>query len=343
MANSFEVEIFGQAFSVDRVAFSIGSFSVYWYGILIAVGFLGALIYAYRRAPDFKIRLDPMVDVVLVGAIGAVVCARLYYVVMQWDEFSSAPSKIFDLRAGGLAIYGGVIGAFLFGGLMCRVKKIKVLAMFDLAGIGFLFGQAVGRWGNFINQEAFGTNTTMPWGMFSEGTYNELRASQSELAAMGVTVDPSLPVHPCFLYESIWCLLGFVLLHFYSKHRRFNGEIALAYIAYYGLGRFFIEGLRTDSLMIGPVRASQLLALLCFVGGGIALLVLRRKYRPLTKAERAYQPVFGSGDPLEGEEEPFQPEDEDPRPEERAGLQESDAPLQERKPSKEETDHGREN
>ena len=228
MANSFEVEIFGQAFSVDRVAFSIGSFSVYWYGILIAVGFLGALIYAYRRAPDFKIRLDPMVDVVLVGAIGAVVCARLYYVVMQWDEFSSAPSKIFDLRAGGLAIYGGVIGAFLFGGLMCRVKKIKVLAMFDLAGIGFLFGQAVGRWGNFINQEAFGTNTTMPWGMFSEGTYNELRASQSELAAMGVTVDPSLPVHPCFLYESIWCLLGFVLLHFYSKHRRFNGEIALA-------------------------------------------------------------------------------------------------------------------
>ena len=271
---------------------------------------MGALIYAYRRAPDFNIPLDPMIDVVLVGTIGAVVCARLYYVAMQWDEFSGGSVrdtffKIVDLRTGGLAIYGGVIGAFLFGGLMCKWRKISVFSMFDLAGIGFLFGQAVGRWGNFVNQEAFGSNTTMPWGMFSSETYAKLLQSRSELAAMGVTVDPSQPVHPCFLYESIWCLLGFVLLHFYSKHRRFPGEIALAYIAYYGLGRFFIEGLRTDSLMIGSIRASQLLALLCFVVGGIALLALRRKYRPQTAAELAYEPLFVTDQPLAGEEEPL--------------------------------------
>ena len=341
MGTNFVVQFFGQEFSIDRVAFSIGSFAVYWYGILIAVGFLGALIYAYRRAPDFKISLDPMVDVVLVGAIGAVVCARLYYVAMQWSQFADDPLKILDLRTGGLAIYGGVIGAFLFGGLMCRVKKIKVFAMFDLAGIGFLLGQAVGRWGNFVNQEAFGVNTTMPWGMFSEGTYAELLASKSQLAAIGVTVDPSLPVHPCFLYESIWCLAGFVLLHFYSKHRRFDGEIALAYIAYYGLGRFFIEGLRTDSLMIGPIRASQLLALLCFVGGGIALFALRRKFRPMTEAERAYEPLFAIDQPLMGEEEPLL--SVSLHPTERVLPVEPDRPAQDNKPSKEETDHGREN
>ena len=292
MEQIFTVQFFGQEFTIDRVAFSIGSFDVYWYGILIAVGFLGAMVYAYRRAKDFNIPLDPMIDVVLVGAIGAVVCARLYYVFMQWSEFSGDLLKIFDLRTGGLAIYGGVIGAFLFGGLMCKVRKINVFAMFDLAGIGFLLGQAVGRWGNFVNQEAFGTNTTLPWGMFSNGTYSELLAAKSELAEIGVSVDPSQPVHPCFLYESLWCLLGFVLLHFYSKHRRFDGEIALAYIAYYGLGRFFVEGLRTDSLMIGPLRASQALALLCFIGGVIVLLILRRRHRPPTQAELAYVPVY---------------------------------------------------
>lgn len=292
MEQIFTVQFFGQEFTIDRVAFSIGSFDVYWYGILIAVGFLGAMVYAYRRAKDFNIPLDPMIDVVLVGAIGAVVCARLYYVFMQWSEFSGDLLKIFDLRTGGLAIYGGVIGAFLFGGLMCKVRKINVFAMFDLAGIGFLLGQAVGRWGNFVNQEAFGTNTTLPWGMFSNGTYSELLAAQSELSAMGISVDPSQPVHPCFLYESLWCLAGFVLLHFYSKHRRFDGEIALAYIAYYGLGRFFIEGLRTDSLMIGSLRASQALALLCFIGGVIVLLILRRRHRPPTQAELAYVPVY---------------------------------------------------
>ena len=329
MERIFTVEFLGREFVIDRVAFSIGSFDVYWYGILIAVGFLGAILYAYRRAKDFKIPLDPMVDVVLVGALGAIVCARLYYVAMQWSEFSSDPLKILDLRTGGLAIYGGVIGAFLFGGLMCKVRKINMFAMFDLAGIGFLLGQAVGRWGNFVNQEAFGVNTAMPWGMYSNGTYNELLSARSELAAMGVSVDPSMPVHPCFLYESIWCLAGFVLLHFYSKRRRFDGEIALAYIAYYGLGRFFIEGLRTDSLMIGPLRASQILALLCFLGGGVALVILRRRHRPPTEAERAYVPVFAAGeDDLPAETgcdtQPAQPDD----------MQTI---------SKEESDHGTEN
>ncbi len=293
MDRVFQVDFLGMELTIDRVAFSIGSFDVYWYGILIGLGFLGAVIYAYRRAGDFGIRVDPMIDVLLVGALGGIVCARLYYVAMQWSEFEGNLLKILDLRTGGLAIYGGVIGAFLFGGIMCKIRKVNMLAMFDLAGVGFLFGQGIGRWGNFVNQEAFGTNTTLPWGMYSNGTYRSLLAAQADLAEMGITVDPSQPVHPCFLYESLWCLLGFVLLHFYSKHRRFNGEIVLAYIAYYGLGRFFIEGLRTDSLMIGSLRASQVVALLCVIGGGAALLWLRHRHRPQEPED--YVPILEVG------------------------------------------------
>ena len=329
MGATYVVEMFGKQFTINEVAFTVFGFDVYWYGILIALGFLGALLYAFRRAPDFGIKTDPMIDVVLAGTVGAVVGARLYYVLTEWEQFSGDLMKIIDLREGGLAIYGGVIGAFLLGGLMCKLRKVNVFSMFDLAGIGFLFGQAVGRWGNFANQEAFGTNTTLPWGMYSNGTAQWLSVQEAELYRKGIEVDPSMPVHPCFLYESIWCLLGFVLLHFYSKHRRFKGEMALAYITWYGLGRFFIEGLRTDSLMVGSIRISQFVAALCVLVGGVLLLVLRRKYRDKGK-EEAYVPVYDNiitdydfedaGDSVETEESghlegadsaPAQPREED--------------------------------
>ena len=273
-------EILGIEFTFSRVAFEIGGFQVYWYGILIAMGFLLAIIYAFRRAPYFGIKQDPMIDVVLVGSVCAIICARAYYVLTSLNSYHSFKEAI-SIHDGGLAIYGAVIGAVVFGGLMCRLKKVNMPAMFDLAGIGLLLGQAIGRWGNFINQEAFGNNTSSVFGMISNGTIDYLSkpSVQVALAEQGVTVDPLSPVHPCFLYESIWCFTGFILLHFLSKHRTFRGETFLQYIVWYGLGRFFIESVRTDSLMIGSLKISQLVAAICVFGGALAIVIIRSKVK----------------------------------------------------------------
>lgn len=279
MVNLVQFPGLGLSFEVDRVAFSIGGFNIYWYGILIGGGMLLAMVYAFRYAPRLGIDVDRMIDVIFVGAVMAVVCARVYYVAMAPFEYASL-WQMLDIRDGGIAIYGAVIGAFLFGGLACKWRKVPILPMFDLASIGFLLGQAVGRWGNFVNQEAFGTNTTAPWGMISPRTTAYLASVQEKLAAEGVMVDPSMPVHPTFLYESIWCFIGFVALAVYLKRRKFNGEIVLLYVMWYGLGRAWIEGLRTDSLyVVGSLRASQLLAILSCLAAFAAWLLLRRKYR----------------------------------------------------------------
>ncbi|MBC5582066.1 prolipoprotein diacylglyceryl transferase [Anaerofilum sp. BX8] len=279
MVNLVQFPGLGLSFEVDRVAFSIGGFNIYWYGILIGGGMLLAMIYAFRYAPRLGINVDRMIDVIFVGTIMAVICARVYYVAMAPFEYASF-WQMLDIRDGGIAIYGAVIGAFVFGGLACKWRKVPILPMFDLTSIGFLIGQAVGRWGNFVNQEAFGTNTTAPWGMISPRTVSYLASVQEKLAAEGVMVDPAMPVHPTFLYESIWCLVGFIALAVYLKHRRFHGEVALLYVMWYGLGRAWIEGLRTDSLyVVGSLRASQLLAILSCLAAFAAWLVLRRKYR----------------------------------------------------------------
>ena len=185
------------------------------------------------------------------------------------------------IRDGGLAIYGGIIGGFVFGGLACKWRGVPVLPMFDLTAMGFLLGQGCGRWGNFFNQEAFGCNTTLPWGMYSEATRAYLMGS-TVTAQSGVTIDPNLPVHPTFLYESIWCFVGFLLLFRYIKKRRFNGDIALRYMIWYGAGRFWIEALRTDSLMLVPsigLRASQLVAGIAVVAGVAAEIYFTHKFK----------------------------------------------------------------
>ena len=250
----------GWEFTIDRVALSVGGFNIYWYGVIIAVGMLLALLYAFRHAVDFGIDADRLVDVVAIGTVMAIVCARIYYVAMAPFQYQSFWEMV-DIRLGGIAIYGAVIGAFVFGGLAAKWRKVPLLPLFDLVALGFLIGQGVGRWGNFVNQEAFGTNTTLPWGMYSEGTEAYLRSVQVTLPA-GVTIDPTLPVHPTFFYESLWCLIGFVVLALYVKRRRFHGQIFLLYVIWYGLGRSWIEGLRTDSLLITgtDLRASQVVA-----------------------------------------------------------------------------------
>lgn len=270
----------GLEFNLNRVAFSIGNIDVYWYGLLIATGLLLAVAWCFYHAVEFGIDADRLLDVVCIGTVMAIVCARVYYVVMSPYGYDSIWDMI-DIRQGGIAIYGAIIGAFVFGGLACKWRKIPMVATFDLVSIGFLIGQCMGRWGNFVNQEAFGYNTNLPWGMYSVKTQQYLETSVVTLPT-GMTVDPTMPVHPTFLYESLWCLVGFVMLALYFKKRKFNGDIALRYAIWYGLGRYWIEGLRTDSLLLVPslnLRASQLVAAVTVVGALVLEVYLTRKYK----------------------------------------------------------------
>lgn len=280
------IRIFGITLTIDPVAFTlpIGSgWPIYWYGILIGTGCLLALIYGMYYAPRFNIDKDRMLDVVLVTIPVAVLCARAYYCIFDNVSGSRINSvkEFFGLgEAGGfsgLAIYGGIIGAFLCGALMCKLRKVNILDMFDLSAIGFLIGQAIGRWGNFTNQEAYGTFTNSSWwGMESTTTMVE----------MGDGL-----VHPCFLYESVWCIIGFVILHIFSKKREFSGQIFLMYGAWYGFGRFFIEGLRTDSLTLGKIRISQMIAALAFVACTSLLVYLLGKNKKKAE-ETPYEAMF---------------------------------------------------
>ena len=240
----------------------IGPLTIYYYGLIIACGLILAVLYGCKRSREFGIKEDDLVDGVLWVTPFAIVCARLYYCIFSWDYYGKNPIEILYIWEGGLAIYGGVLGALVGVAVFCRIKKIKIPALLDLVLLGFLIGQSIGRWGNFMNREAFGaqTDSFLRMGLLNSVTGN-------------VTY-----YHPTFLYESAWNALGFVILHFLSKRRRYDGQIALSYAAWYGLGRAFIEGLRTDSLWWGPFRVSQLLAAVSCFAAVIALLVL--SFRP---------------------------------------------------------------
>ena len=248
--------IFREGITIDRVMFTIPGtdFKVYWYGFLIAVGLLLAMFYGFRKMRSVGVDPDKATDGVIAGFFGALVGARLYYIIFN-DEFSI--KQFFKFREGGLAIYGGIIGAILVGGIVVKLRHVKLTPVLDVVGPCFLIGQCIGRWGNFFNQEAFGSNTDAPWGMMSNTTINYIADHYDDL---GGQVSYHAPVHPCFLYESLWCLLCFIILHLYFKHRKFDGEVFLMYAGLYGLGRFFIESTRTDSLYLMNIKVSQLVA-----------------------------------------------------------------------------------
>ena len=245
--------------------------NIKFYGLLIAIGFSLAILYGVKRAKHFGIDPDRMIDVALIVTPLAFIGARLYYVFFSANlsEYLADPITILMVWKGGLGIYGGVITAFGVGILACKLCKVNLWAMFDVTALGFLIGQCIGRWGNFFNQEAFGGNTDLPWGM----TGNLIGHPGMP---HGSGYDPTGLVHPTFLYESLWCLLGFILLHILSKKcYKFKGQIFCGYAVWYGTGRFLIESLRTDSLMVGPFRVSQLVALAA-VAGGVALFFILR-------------------------------------------------------------------
>ena len=265
----------GLEFQIQRVALSIFGFDIYWYGLLIAIGVMIMLLTIFNRTPKLGINTDHFIDAVLFTTFGAIIGARAYYVAFAPFEYESLFDMI-NIRDGGLAIYGGVIGGILLGLVACKWRKINVFDYCDLILGATLIGQGVGRWGNFMNQEAFGTNTDSIFGMISEGTTAYLKRVQPTLAAQGIMVDPSMPVHPTFLYESMWCILGFILLQLYFSRRKFKGEVACLYMIWYGVGRFFIEALRTDSLEIfAGLRASQLVAVVSIIAG-VSLIVYNR-------------------------------------------------------------------
>lgn len=260
MENFVSFPKLGIEFKVDRVAFEIFGFEIHWYAVIIALGMILALFYCFSVMKRFGINSDRATDVVFVGLIGGILGARAYYIIFD-SELTFA--DFFDIRGGGLAIYGGVIGAFLLAFITAKIRKVKFVPFADVAAIGFAIGQSIGRWGNLINQEAFGGPTNLPWGM----TGNIIELSVGDVYSSSYTM-----VHPCFLYESLWCAIGFVILHFLSKKRKFDGQIFLTYTAWYGIGRFFIEGLRTDSLMFGRLRVSQVLAGVCVIVSVILII-----------------------------------------------------------------------
>ena len=236
--------------------FEIGPLDIRLYGLIIVCGLMLAVWYACRRSREFGLKSDDLLDGVLWVTPFALLCARLYYCAFEWERYAADPISVLYVWKGGLAIYGGVIGAIVGAAVFTKVKKIKLTAVLDLLMIGFLIGQSIGRWGNFCNREAFGAATDS---FFRMGLFNE-RTGAWEF------------YHPTFLYESLWNAAGFVLLHFLSKHRKYDGQIALYYAAWYGLGRAFIEGLRVDSLWWGPFRVSQVLAAVTCVAA-VAVLI----------------------------------------------------------------------
>lgn len=248
--NPIEFPGLGLTIHIQRVAFQLFGKSVYWYGIIIACGFLLAAIFCSKQAYRFGIKQDELLDMLLFALPIGIICARIYYVIFNAQLYFNEEGQFIWKDAiavwdGGIAIYGGIIGGLLTCLIFCHVRKVPFLAMADLSVFGLLIGQCIGRWGNFVNQEAFGGPCTLPWrmGLDLNGQY--------------------ITVHPTFLYESLWNAIGFCILFFLvRKFRTFDGELFLSYLLWYGLGRFWIEGLRTDSLYLFQtgIRVSQLVA-----------------------------------------------------------------------------------
>ncbi|MEG2000323.1 MAG: prolipoprotein diacylglyceryl transferase [Evtepia sp.] len=265
---------FGLEFHLKQVAFTVMGHSIYWYGIIIALGFALGAMFCWKYAACFGIRQDDLVDMLLFATPAAIIGARIYYVIFYLDRFRNPDGTLnipdmFRIHNGGIAIYGAIIAAAITCYLVTRYKKLPFFAMADLCVFGLLIGQLVGRWGNFINVEAYGRETSLPWRM---GIYDIVNGAKQYLE-----------VHPTFLYESLWNLLGLILLFVIFKKglRRFDGMFFFAYVAWYGFGRGLIEGLRTDSLYFynltffgEPIRTSQMLGFLtCIVA--LVYLVIR--------------------------------------------------------------------
>jgi len=265
----------GILINTDSIAFSIGSKDIYWYGIIIALGFAVAIVAAISLAKRYGVSAETIYDIVIYGTPSAIICARLYYVIFEWESYASNPIDIIKIWNGGIAIYGAIIGAVLSTFIYCRIKKCNLPLVFDIGAVGLVIGQIFGRWGNFFNQEAFGGNTESIFGM----TGNVIKERLSDMAASGINVSPDIPVHPTFLYESLWNLGVLMFMLWYRHRKKFDGEMLLIYFIGYGIGRTWIEGLRTDSLLVPGtgLAVSQLLSVALAAVALLLLMYLRKR------------------------------------------------------------------
>lgn len=328
----------GLEFELNPVACSPFGWNIYWYGIIIACGFLLAVLYGFTHAKRFGVDVDKLTDAIFFVVPAAIIGARLYYVIFNFSIYVD-PDGSFNLgRAvaiwdGGLAIYGGVIATVISAVIYCKVRKMDFWSGMDVTSYGLLIGQLVGRWGNFVNVECYGGVTDLPWRMCSESIANELWSKgllESEAAYQSI-LDGTLGVHPTFLYESLWNLLGFILLVIVGrKLRKFNGQIFLGYVAWYGLGRAVIEGMRTDSLYFfgTGIRTSQMLGIVSAVAAVIWMVVRARTAGP------ASPPIVDApkGEAASGEAAEVPAQAADTPSEESAPVEAADTPSEEAAP-----------
>ncbi|WP_099187921.1 prolipoprotein diacylglyceryl transferase [Tepidibacter mesophilus] len=240
---------------MNPIAFTIFGIGVRWYGILISTGIMIGMILALREAKRVGINEDKLLDLLIIAIPCSIIGARTYYVIFNWDIYKGSIYEMINIRGGGLAIHGAIIAAVLVGYIYCRFKNLDFLKILDLIAPGLAIGQAIGRWGNFINQEAYGRPTNLPWAINVDG----------------------VNVHPTFLYESIWNFCLFLFLMWLRKNKKYDGNVFAYYAIIYSVGRFFIEGLRIDSLMIGPLRIAQVISLSTIVVGSFIHLVFMNK------------------------------------------------------------------
>jgi len=271
----------------DRVAFTVFGLDIMWYAICIVIGMVCGSALACRRAPKYGISSDRYLDLLIYALPTAIIGARAYYVLFEWDYYGQHPDQILNIRAGGLAIHGGLIFGFGIALILMRKWKIDPLAAVDLAAPGVALGQAIGRWGNYFNQEAHGVHTDLPWAIMVDGD----------------------TVHPTFLYESVWCLLLCLFLLWIEKSgkKKFDGQLIILYVMLYSAERFFVEGLRTDSLMIGPLRQAQVISLCCIALALIAWVPFKKigekkKLAAENSAAEAAEPAPETAEAFEGAE-----------------------------------------
>ena len=253
--------------NLDRVAFNIFGIDVYWYGIIIACGMILGLLVTLKEAKRTGQNTDFYIDTVIISTIVSILFARLYYVIFSWDYYKNHLNEIFSIRNGGIAIYGAIIGAILSAIIICKIKKQRFLKVADTFTFAFLIGQIIGRWGNFVNREAFGGYTDSLFAM----RYLKEQVSNIPQDVLDKVVNVNgieyIQVHPTFLYESLWNIVILIILYTFRKHKKFDGQLMAMYFIGYGLGRFWIEGMRTDSLMIGStnIPVSQVLSIILVI------------------------------------------------------------------------------
>ncbi len=273
-----------EPFTLHSEVFPNSGISIRWYGVIITVGMILAVLYALWHAKTERVKSDDVIDLALSVIIFGVLGARLYYVIMEfplylvtrgtfWENLWDTLYGMIAIWNGGLAIYGGIIGGFLAALVVSRVKRIKFPVIADIAGPSVIVGQIIGRWGNFVNVEAFGGPTELPWRMCSPVIARDfLSKNLVDAAGYQAVLDGTLGAHPTFLYESLWNLVGFVIITAMYRKKKFHGQMFLVYMTWYGFGRMLIEGLRTDSLYVGPLRVSQLVGAVTFLVGAVLLI-----------------------------------------------------------------------